>query len=111
MHPALISATDLIGDVSGVANAVIVGANAVGSIFLVGPGAGGLPTASAVLGDLIEIARGTYSRMRIGQKREHAFRLCDGTRGITSTFLRRTAPGFLEKSGISSVRAGFRWKG
>lgn len=67
VHPALISATDLIGDVSGVANAVIVGANAVGSILLVGPGAGGLPTASAVLGDLIEIARGTYSRMRIGQ--------------------------------------------
>ena len=41
VHPALISATDLIGDVSGVANAVIVGANAVGSILLVGPGAGG----------------------------------------------------------------------
>ena len=52
---------------AGVANAVIVGANAIGSILLVGPGAGGLPTASAVLSDLIEIARGTYPRLRIGQ--------------------------------------------
>ena len=67
VHPALISATDLVADVSGVANAVIVGANAVGSILLVGPGAGSLPTASAVLGDLIEIARGTCPKTRIGQ--------------------------------------------
>ena len=67
VHPSLIPATDLVGDVSGVANAVIVGANAVGSVLLVGPGAGGLPTASAVLSDLIEIARGTCQRLRTGQ--------------------------------------------
>ena len=67
VHPSLISAKNLVGDVAGVANAVIVGANAIGSILLVGPGAGGLPTASAVLSDLIEIARGTCPRMRIGQ--------------------------------------------
>ena len=67
VHPSLIPATDLVGDVSGVANAVIVGANAIGSVLLVGPGAGGLPTASAVLSDLIEIARGTGQRLRTGQ--------------------------------------------
>ncbi|HBP13612.1 MAG TPA: homoserine dehydrogenase [Gammaproteobacteria bacterium] len=67
VHPSLIPATDLVGDVSGVANAVIVGANAIGSVLLVGPGAGGLPTASAVLSDLIEIARGTCQRLRTGQ--------------------------------------------
>ena len=49
--------TYLLARVGGAYNAVRVEGNAVGSLFLHGLGAGSLPTASAVLGDLISIAR------------------------------------------------------
>jgi homoserine dehydrogenase len=43
----------------GVTNAVAIGADAAQEITLVGPGAGGMATASAVLSDLGDVARGT----------------------------------------------------
>lgn len=59
VHPALVPESVLIAKVSGVMNAVMVHGSAVGPTLYVGPGAGGLPTASAVVADLIELARGT----------------------------------------------------
>ena len=59
VHPALVPESVLIAKVSGVMNAVMVHGSAVGPTLYVGPGAGGLPTASAVIADLIELARGT----------------------------------------------------
>ena len=56
VHLALVPDSNLLSHIGGVDNAVIVGANAVDSLLLVGPGAGGRATASAVLADLIEIA-------------------------------------------------------
>jgi homoserine dehydrogenase len=47
-----------LAQVDGVLNAVAVDADLVGQLLLVGPGAGGNATASAVLADLVDIARG-----------------------------------------------------
>jgi len=58
VHPTLIPERRLIAKVDGVMNAVVVNSDAVGSSLYYGPGAGALPTASAVLADLIDIARG-----------------------------------------------------
>ncbi|SHN54399.1 homoserine dehydrogenase [Desulfovibrio litoralis] len=57
--PALVRNTMLIASVEGAFNAVHVQGNASGSLFFHGKGAGALPTASAVLSDLVNIARGT----------------------------------------------------
>ena len=58
VHPCLTPESALIGKVDGVMNAVQVKGHAVGSTLYVGPGAGAEPTASAVVADLIELARG-----------------------------------------------------
>lgn len=57
VHPTMIPNRRLIANVEGVMNAVLVKSNAVGPTLFYGPGAGSLPTASAVVADLIEIAR------------------------------------------------------
>ena len=59
VHPALVPESLLIAKVSGVMNAVMAHGNAVGATLFVGPGAGGMPTASAVVADLVQLARGT----------------------------------------------------
>ena len=57
VHPALIPEKALLANVNGVMNAVQVHGDAVGSTLFYGPGAGSLPTASAVVADLIDVAR------------------------------------------------------
>lgn len=57
VFPALVHHSLLLAQVEGAFNAVRVEGNAVGSLFLHGRGAGDLPTASAVMGDLLTIAR------------------------------------------------------
>ncbi len=57
VHPTLVPATKQIARVDGVLNAVMIEADAVGEIVLTGPGAGSLPTASAVCGDLLDLGR------------------------------------------------------
>ncbi|MGN0464307.1 MAG: homoserine dehydrogenase [Acutalibacteraceae bacterium] len=54
VSPALVKKESLLANVSGVNNAVLVRANAVGEIMMYGPGAGMMPTASAVVGDVID---------------------------------------------------------
>ena len=61
VHPTLIPGKRLIANVEGVMNAVLVKANAVGPTLYYGAGAGSLPTASAVVADLIEIARASQA--------------------------------------------------
>ncbi len=58
VFPTLVHHRFLISNVGGSYNAVRVEGNAVGSLFLHGRGAGDMPTASAVVGDLLTIARG-----------------------------------------------------
>jgi len=57
VHPTLIPAESLLAKVDGAMNAIAVHGNAVGPTLFYGAGAGELPTASAVVADLIEIAR------------------------------------------------------
>ena len=57
VHPTLVPQNALIASVNGVMNAVQVQGNAVGNSLYYGPGAGKLPTASAVVADLIDVVR------------------------------------------------------
>jgi len=56
VHPTLVPATNMLASVSGVFNAVLVRGDVVGDTLYYGRGAGGNPTASAVLSDLGQIA-------------------------------------------------------
>lgn len=56
VHPTMISKDNPISNINGVLNAIKVKGNAVGETMLIGEGAGALPTASAVLSDVMEIA-------------------------------------------------------
>jgi len=58
VHPTMVPKASAIAQVMGVTNAVTVDADAVRQITLVGPGAGGDATASAVVSDIADIARG-----------------------------------------------------
>ncbi|MGD1984763.1 MAG: homoserine dehydrogenase [Chromatiaceae bacterium] len=57
VHPTLIPERRLIANVDGVMNAVLVQGDAVGPTLYYGAGAGSLPTASAVVADVIDVAR------------------------------------------------------
>lgn len=63
VHPTLISKKQLLAHVNGVGNAIVVHGNAVGSTLYNGPGAGASATASAVVADIIDIARYTAAGM------------------------------------------------
>lgn len=62
MEPCLVPKHSPIGAVDGVYNAVLIDGNFVGSSLLVGRGAGEGPTASAVLSDVIDVARSPGER-------------------------------------------------
>jgi homoserine dehydrogenase len=57
VHPAMIPRSHPLAGVGGAYNAVFVESRSAGRLMFYGPGAGGSPTASAVLGDLVTIAR------------------------------------------------------
>jgi homoserine dehydrogenase len=61
VHPTMVAKTSAIAQVMGVTNAVTIDADAVKELTLVGPGAGGDATASAVVADIADIARGIRS--------------------------------------------------
>jgi len=58
VHPTMVARSGQLANVMGVTNAVSIEAEPVGTITLVGPGAGGGATASAVVGDIVDLARG-----------------------------------------------------
>ncbi len=58
MTPCLVPADHPLGQLQGGTNMVVLEGDAAGQIVLRGPGAGSGPTASAVMGDVIDIARG-----------------------------------------------------
>ncbi len=57
VHPTMIPSTHLLADVRGVYNAIYVDADFLGPTLYYGQGAGRRPTASAVVGDVVETAR------------------------------------------------------
>jgi len=57
VHPALIPKGNILASVGGVFNAVYIKGDAVGPLLVYGQGAGQMPTASAVVSDIVEIAQ------------------------------------------------------
>ena len=62
--PALVEKSNLLYNVNGVFNAIMVDGNSLGQAMFYGQGAGTLPTASAVCGDVLEAAMGNPSEAR-----------------------------------------------
>ncbi len=58
VNPVLVPKDSAIGEVSGVTNAIEIEGDYVGDLLLVGPGAGARATASSVISDIVEVARG-----------------------------------------------------
>ncbi|MGP9821609.1 homoserine dehydrogenase [Salinarimonas sp. NSM] len=56
VHPTMVPRTSSLAQVMGVTNAVTIDADAVGELSLIGPGAGGDATASAVIADICDVA-------------------------------------------------------
>lgn len=63
VHPTLVPAGSPIAQVGGVYNAIHLIGDAVGDVVLYGKGAGSLPTASAVVGDIMDLARNRIHRI------------------------------------------------
>jgi len=64
VHPAMIPRSHPLASVREAYNAVFVESEAAGQLMFYGPGAGGAPTASAVLGDLVTVARNVLAGRR-----------------------------------------------
>ncbi|TQS44136.1 homoserine dehydrogenase [Cryptosporangium phraense] len=64
VHPAMLPRTHPLASVGDAFNAVFVEADAAGQLMFYGRGAGGAPTASAVLGDLVAVARNRLAGAR-----------------------------------------------
>jgi homoserine dehydrogenase len=64
VHPAMIPRSHPLASVREAYNAVFVESEAAGQLMFYGPGAGGAPTASAVLGDLVTVARNRLNDVR-----------------------------------------------
>ena len=64
VHPAMIPRSHPLASVREAYNAVFVESEAAGQLMFYGPGAGGAPTASAVLGDLVTVARNRLGGLR-----------------------------------------------
>ncbi len=72
VHPAMIPRTHPLASVGDAFNAVFVEAQAAGQLMFYGRGAGGAPTASAVLGDLVAVARNRISGSRAAPESAYA---------------------------------------
>ncbi|MDZ7683834.1 MAG: homoserine dehydrogenase [Gammaproteobacteria bacterium] len=66
VHPTLIDRESMLGQVKGVMNAVLVGSEPVGRTMYYGAGAGAGPTASAVVADIIDVARAPMGVANLG---------------------------------------------
>lgn len=65
VSPCLVTANNPISTVDGVFNAIMVKASCLGSVMFYGQGAGSLPTASAVLSDIIDVAKHLKTRQPV----------------------------------------------
>jgi homoserine dehydrogenase len=72
VHPAMIPRSHPLASVGDAFNAVFVEAEAAGQLMFYGRGAGGSPTASAVLGDVVAVARNRLSGTRAASESAYA---------------------------------------
>ncbi len=102
VHPALVSKEKMISKVDGVMNGISVVGDKVGETMYYGPGAGGDATASAVISDIIAIARNGKSSPMLGFKRplESGLKLLERESVVSRYYLRLLVadrPGVLAK--------------
>ena len=102
VSPTLVRVGTPLGEVRGAYNAVGIVGDAVGHVFFHGLGAGQMPTASAVMADLIDTAVGrtqlTFRTLELWSQREASVQLCDPDQVPGRFYLRLTAddhPGVL----------------
>jgi len=110
VHPALVPASHPLAAVDGVFNAVYLEDDNLGPSLYFGRGAGALPTGSAVVSDLVSVARdllsGAVSRMPVGSARlrgQAPSRLRDPGEARSEFYLRVTA---LDQPGVLSAVTG-----
>ena len=110
VHPVFLPKMHPLASVNGVFNAVFVSGDVIGDAMFYGRGAGALPTASAVVADIIEVVRdivsGTTGRMkyRIGERKK----LCPVEKTRSSYYLRLVVadePGVLGEIATTFGRA------
>ena len=95
VHPAMVPLEHPLASVRGSYNAVFIEGEAVGQLMLLGRGAGGGPTSSAVLGDLIDAAKNLHSGARgatIGALERQPIRPIDETVVAVLRVARRRRP-------------------
>ena len=68
VHPAMVPRDHPLASIRGATNAVFIEGAAIGSLLFSGPGAGGDPTATAVLGDVIDAARETLAGAQVAPR-------------------------------------------
>ena len=92
MAPHLVDGSHPLAGVEDVFNGVLVKGDAVGEVMFYGPGAGKLPTASAVVADVMDIARSKGTRPPVTWEQGDDQTLC-GTDELASRFYVRVQAG------------------
>ncbi|MGH9845098.1 MAG: homoserine dehydrogenase, partial [Blastocatellia bacterium] len=102
VHPMLVPRHHPLAGVEGVNNAIFISGNAVGEIMLFGPGAGRFPTASAVVGDVINIASALklpdfarYFQLPIRSRVSEVFPIAETTNAYYIRLETRDSPGVI----------------
>jgi homoserine dehydrogenase len=110
VHPAMVPKSHPLAHVNGVSNAIAVQGDAVGEVMFQGPGAGQMPTASAVVGDVLNIAQDLQHASRLmGCLHTHAAAVNSMDELETQYYLRLSAtdkPGVIGTLGTSFGRFG-----
>ena len=113
VHPTMVRKDSAIAQVMGVTNAVTIDATDINPLTLVGPGAGGAATASAVLSDIGDIARGVRTAPFGGRRpglQACERRRCNATKAaITSGLSRATSRGLRRPLPKGLPNRKFRW--
>ncbi|EAL5902407.1 homoserine dehydrogenase [Campylobacter lari] len=99
VHPTMLSKDKILAKVDGVMNAISIDGDVLGESLYYGPGAGGRVTASAVIADLIDIARKEKNSAIFGYLNDTSYKLLSKDEIYTRYYLRLKV---LDKIGVLS---------
>jgi homoserine dehydrogenase len=112
-HPMLVPLHHPLAGVEGVNNAIFISGSAVGEIMLFGPGAGRYPTASAVVGDIFNLASALnlpdfarYFQLPIRSQVAEAFPIAETVNGYYMRLETHDSPGVIGNLGQAFGRHG-----
>ncbi|MDR2615246.1 MAG: homoserine dehydrogenase [Oscillospiraceae bacterium] len=98
--PHLVPSENLLAGVEGVMNAIVVRGNAIGDVMFYGAGAGKLPTASAVVADIIDAAKHESSRRLISWEEGSLSMMRDSSELVSRWYARVAAD---EKTVLTAI--------